>query len=314
MRARNLEECLLIQVKQLGIKDIVLESLIKNYLVDLSKGKLNRIAQEMGITVQAVQQAADLLKTLDPKPGRNFSNLHSTRYIIPDIILEKVEGEYVILVNDVAIPRITINSTYRSVLAKDKSHDSRTRRFVESKLNAAAWLIRRIEQRRLTLYKVANCLVELQRDFLDNGVKYLKPLNLKKVAGMVGLHESTVSRATSNKYIQTPQGVFEMKYFFSTGLNNSAGTTTSSESIKKMLQEIVAREDARSPLNDQQISEISGGAELPYPDELWPSTGMNWGSPLSAKGKDTKGKDTKGNRRPRGTDNRSVPCNSVKYF
>lgn len=274
--ARNLEECLLIQVKQLGIKDIVLESLIKNYLVDLSKGKLNRIAQELGITVQTVQQAADLLKTLDPKPGRNFSNLHSTRYIIPDIILEKVEGEYVILVNDVAIPRITINATYRSVLSKDKNHDSRTRRFVESKLNAAAWLIRSIEQRRLTLYKVANCLVELQRDFLDRGVKYLKPLNLKKVAGMVGLHESTVSRATSNKYIQTPQGVFEMKYFFSTGLSNSAGTTTSSESIKKMLQEIVAREDARSPLNDQQISEmfrrrgitISRRTVAKYRDEL----------------------------------------------
>lgn len=274
--ARNLEECLLIQVKYLGIKDIILEKLIRDYLVDLSKGKLNRIAQELDITVQSVQRAADLLKTLDPKPGRNFTSLHSSRYIIPDIILEKVEGEYVILVNDVAIPRITINATYRSVLSKDKNHDSRTRRFVENKLNAAAWLIRSIEQRRLTLYKVANCLVELQRGFLDHGVKYLKPLNLKKVAGMVGLHESTVSRATSNKYIQTPQGVFEMKYFFSTGLNNSAGTTTSSESIKKMLQEIVAREDARSPLNDQQISEMfrRGGITISrrtvakYRDEL----------------------------------------------
>jgi RNA polymerase sigma-54 factor len=253
--ARNLEECLLIQVKQLGIKDIVLERLIKDYLVDLSKGRLNRIAQELGISVQDVQRSADLLKTLDPKPGRNYSD-NSARYIVPDVILEKVDGEYVILVNDVAIPRITINSTYRSVLSKDKNHDSRTRRFVESKLNAAAWLIRSIEQRRLTLYKVASCLVELQRDFLDNGVKYLKPLNLKKVAGMVGLHESTVSRATSNKYIQTPQGVFEMKYFFSTGLSNSTGNATSAESIKKMLQEIIAREDSRSPLNDQQISDL----------------------------------------------------------
>ena len=254
--ARDLVECLLIQVNQLGIKNDILEQLIKEHLVDLSKGKVNHIAQALGISVQEVQKAADLLKTLDPKPGRNFANLNDTRYIVPDIFLEKVEGEYIILVNDGTIPRITINTTYRSVLSKDKNCDSRTRRFVETKLNAAAWLIRSIEQRRLTLYKVAKCLVELQRDFLDHGVKYLKPLNLKKVAGLVNLHESTVSRATSNKYIQTPQGVFDMRYFFSTGLNNSAGTTTSAESIKKMLQEIVAGEDTRSPLDDLKISEL----------------------------------------------------------
>ncbi|BAF60905.1 MAG: RNA polymerase factor sigma-54 [Pelotomaculum sp.] len=254
--ARSLEECLLIQVGQLGIKNEILNKLIKEHLSDLAKGKLNRIAQSLGVTVQEVQKAADVLRTLDPKPGRNFSNLNDTRYIVPDIVLEKVEGEYVILINDVAIPRLTINSTYRSVLSSNTNCDSGTRRFVESKLNAAAWLIRSIEQRRLTLYKVAKCLVDLQRDFLDYGVKYLKPLNLKKVAEMVGLHESTVSRATSNKYIQTPQGVFEMKYFFCTGLNNTAGNMVSAECIKKMLQEIVAGEDARSPLNDQKISEL----------------------------------------------------------
>ncbi|HBC93250.1 MAG TPA: RNA polymerase sigma-54 factor [Pelotomaculum sp.] len=254
--ARDLVECLLIQVNQLGIEDDILKELIKGHLVDLSKGKVNRIAQDLGITVQEVQKAADILKTLDPKPGRNFANPNDTRYIVPDIFLEKVDDEYIILVNDGTIPRITINAAYRSVLSKDKNFDTRTRRFVESKLNAAAWLIRSIEQRRLTLYKVTKCLVELQRDFLDHGVKYLKPLNLKKVAALVNLHESTVSRATSNKYIQTPQGVFDMKYFFSTGLNNSAGTTTSAESIKKMLQEIVAGEDARIPLDDQKISEL----------------------------------------------------------
>lgn len=254
--ARNLEECLMIQYRTRGIKNDIVKELIKNHLEDLAKGKICRIAHELGATVQDVQKAADILKTLDPKPGRNFSNPNDNRYIIPDIILEKVEGEYVILVNDVIAPRITINSTYRSVLSKEKSCDSQTRRFVESKLNAAAWLIRSIEQRRLTLYKVAHCLVEMQRDFLDKGIKYLKPLNLKNVAEKVGLHESTISRATSNKYIQTPQGVFEMRHFFSTGLNNATGSTTSSESIKKMLQEIIAGEDCRLPLNDQKISEI----------------------------------------------------------
>lgn len=254
--ARNLEECLLIQVDQMGIKDSLLRQVIKNHLVDLAKGKIGRMAQVMGVTVQEIQRVADIIKTLDPKPGRNFSNPNDTRYIVPDIVLQKVEGEYVILVNDVSVPRIIINNTYRSVLNKDRNSDSKTRRFVESKLNAAAWLLRSIEQRRMTLYKVASCLVELQRDFLERGVKYLKPLNLKKVADIVGLHESTVSRATSNKYIQTPQGVLEMKYFFSSGLVNSAGSATSAESIKRIIQETVAAEDSMNPLNDQKIVEM----------------------------------------------------------
>lgn len=254
--ARNLSECLLIQVNQLGINNTILNQLVSDYLLELSKGKLNWIAQMLNVPVREVQQAADVLKTLDPKPGRNFTGLNDTRYIVPDIFIEKVEGQYFILINDSIIPRITINSTYRSILNRNENYDNNTRRFVESKLNAAAWLIKSIEQRRLTLYKVAKCLVELQRDFLDYGVKCLKPLNLKKVADIVGLHESTISRATSNKYIQTPQGLYEMKYFFSTGLNNFAGTMTSSESIKKMLQEVVSAEDNSSPLNDQKISEI----------------------------------------------------------
>ncbi|MFX4262574.1 RNA polymerase factor sigma-54 [Pelotomaculum propionicicum] len=274
--ARNLEECLLIQYNTLGINNEIVKELIEKYLEDLAKGKISRIAHELGVTVQEVQKAADILKTLDPKPGRNFSNPNDNRYIVPDIVVEKVEGEYIILVNDVIAPRITINSTYRSVLSKEKSFDPQTRRFVESKLNAAVWLIRSIEQRRLTLYKVAECLVEMQRDFLDYGIKYLKPLNLKNVAEKVGLHESTISRATSNKYIQTPQGVFEMKQFFSTGLNNVTGSTTSSECIKKMVQEIIAGEDSRLPLTDQKISEmikqkgikISRRTVAKYRDEL----------------------------------------------
>ncbi|MFZ5647870.1 MAG: RNA polymerase factor sigma-54 [Bacillota bacterium] len=254
--ARSLEECLLIQVDQKGMEDLLLRQVIKGHLVDLAKGKLGRMAQVLGVTVQEVQRVTDIIKTLDPKPGRNFSNPNDTRYIVPDVVLEKVEGDYVILINDNSIPRITISSTYRSVLNQDRNSDPKTRRFVESKLNSAIWLLRSIEQRRMTLYKVANCLVDLQRDFLERGVKYLKPLNLKKVADIVGLHESTVSRATSNKYIQTPQGVLEMKYFFSSGLNSTTGTSASAESIKKMLKEIVASEDTKEPYNDQKIVEI----------------------------------------------------------
>lgn len=254
--ARSLQECLLIQLTHLKIDDSLVIQIIKGHMVDLAKGKLNRIARHLNVSVKDVQRAADLIKTLDPKPGRSFASPHDIRYITPDVVLEKVEGEYLILVNDVSMTRLTINSTYRSVLSQDLRHDTKTKRFVETKLNAAAWLIRSIEQRRLTLYKVAQCLVNLQRDFLDYGIKYLKPLNLRTVADIVGLHESTVSRATSNKYIQTPQGVLEMKFFFSTGLHNSAGTTTSVESIKKIMQEMVANENPKNPYNDQKIADL----------------------------------------------------------
>ena len=254
--ARSLQECLMIQVAHLKIDDPLLIQIIKDYMVDIAKGKLGRIAQHLNVSVKEVQRAADLIKTLDPKPGRGFASPHDIRYITPDVVLQKVDGEYLILVNDLSMPRLTINSTYRSVLSQDQRHDSQTKRFVETKLNAAAWLIRSIEQRRLTLYKVAQCLVNLQRDFLDYGIKYLKPLNLRTVADIVGLHESTVSRATSNKYIQTPRGVLEMKFFFSTGLHNSAGTTTSVESIKKIMQEMVANENPKNPFNDQKIADL----------------------------------------------------------
>ena len=253
--ASSLQECLLIQVQLLGIKNKLVVELIEKYLPDIAKGRLNQIAQQLGVLVTEVQEAADIIKSLDPKPGRNFSTTNEVRYIVPDVVVERVEGEYIILVNDSSVPRLTINSTYRSVLTQDK-FDVQTRRFVENKLNSAAWLLKSIEQRRLTLYKVASCLVELQKDFLDYGVKYLKPLNLRTVAEIVGLHESTVSRATSNKYIQTPLGVFEMKFFFSTGLSSAGGGMTSAESIKKTLRELIADEDVRKPLNDQKISDI----------------------------------------------------------
>lgn len=253
--ARNLQECLLIQVNQLGIKNPLLEKIIVHHLEDLARGRYSRLAQQLGVDVQQIQQAADVLKTLDPKPGRNFSTPNDVRYIVPDVVVEKVDGEYVVLVNDSLLPRLTISPTYRAVISQQEKYDPQTRRFVERKLNAAAWLIRSVEQRRLTLYRVASCLVQLQRDFLDHGVKHLRPLNLKQVAEMVGLHESTVSRAIANKYMQTPQGVFEMKYFFSSGLGGGE-VQASAESIKKMLQEIVAAEDPKDPLNDQKIAEI----------------------------------------------------------
>jgi len=253
--ARSLEECVLIQLESLGEAKPTLIDLVKKHLQDLGSGRLHKIARKMGLTVKEVQRAADVLRQLDPKPGRNYAGSDEVRYIVPDVVLEKVDGEYIILVNDTAVPRLTINRVYRSVLSQEKLFDKNTRRYVESKLNAATWLIKSIEQRRMTLYKIARCLVEQQRDFLDYGIKYLKPLNLKKVASMVGMHESTVSRATANKYMETPQGIFEMKYFFSNGLTSVSGRT-SSTSVKKMIQELIEDEDAAKPLNDKKIAEI----------------------------------------------------------
>ena len=251
--ARSLQECLLIQVEQAGIQDDLLVKVINNHLEDLAKGKVGRMSQVLGVSVQEIQRVADVIKTLEPKPGRMYGTTGTVRHIVPDVTLEKVGNDYVIIINDAFLPRLAVNSAYRSALSKES--DLETRNFVENKLNAAVWLIRSIEQRRLTLYKVASCLVELQRDFLDYGVKYLKPLNLKKVAEMIGLHESTVSRATANKYVQTPQGVFEMKFFFSSGLAGKDGRKTSAESVKKMLEELIAGENPKNPLNDQQIAE-----------------------------------------------------------
>lgn len=252
--ARTLQECLLIQIQQSGMKDELLVDVIQNHLPELARGKLRRIAQQTSADIKEIQRVADLIKTLDPKPGRNYSTGSNTRYIVPDIVLKKVGEDYVIITNDVVLTRLNINPVYRLFLNQES--DPQTRRFVEGKLNAATWLIRSIEQRRLTLYKVTSCLVEVQRDFLDRGVEYLKPLNLKQVAEIVGLHESTVSRATSNKYIQTPQGLFEMKHFFSSGLTGDDGKITSAVSVKKKLQEIIAAENSSKPLNDQKIAEI----------------------------------------------------------
>lgn len=277
--ARSLEECLLLQVKYLNIDNPLLEPIIKEHLEDLAQGKFNKVAAKLGASVQEVQSAVDAIRMLEPKPARNFTHAEETRYIVPDVVVEKVDDEYIILVNDVSAPRIRVNNSYKYAVKQSKDDD--TRKYVENKLNSALWLIRSIEQRRMTLYRVANTLVELQREFLDYGVKYLKPLNLKDVANRLELHESTISRATSNKYIQTPQGVFEMKYFFSTAIKREAGNDVSAESIKKLLQEVVAGEDPKKPLSDQKIADlmankgikISRRTVTKYRDELGiPST------------------------------------------
>jgi len=254
--SRDLAECLLIQLSQSSTASHNAAEIVKYYLKELGGGRLAKIARRMGISIQEAQQAADLIKTLDPKPGHRVGVQNDARYIVPDVVVERIGKDYVVLVNDTAAPRLGINPMYKALLRRDAICDAEARKFIENKLNAAAWVIKCIEQRRATLYRVVNTIIDFQRDFLVKGVKALRPLTLRQVAEVLGMHESTVSRAAANKYIQTPQGVFELKFFFASGVNNSSGSTTSSECIKKMVQELVQEENPLKPYADQQIANL----------------------------------------------------------
>jgi len=253
--ARNLTECLLIQIEQNGIKAPKIKDLVKNHLVDLAEGRFSKIADTLKISLAQVQQLKDILVTLDPKPGRNFSSPNDVHYIVPDATIEKVGNEYVVIMNDSLSPKLSINPYYRSLLTSvDKQ--SNISKFLSNRLDSALWLIKSIEQRRITLHKVIQSIADVQKDFLDNGLIYLKPLTMKQIADMVGIHESTVSRAISGKYVQTPRGIFELKFFFQSGLENANGTMTSAESIKRIMREMIEGEDPYNPLSDQKIADI----------------------------------------------------------
>jgi len=253
--ARDLKECLLIQYEQLDKKNEVLKQLIVNHLGELAEGKMMKVAKKLGVSLQEIQAVVDQLKLLEPKPGRKFSVSDNIRYIVPDLVVEKVDGEYIILVNDVSAPRLTLNPFYKE-LVRTGAADSDSRKFLEAKLNSAVWLMRSIEQRRGTLYKVARCIVDSQVEFFEKGIKYLKPMILKHVAEATGLHESTVSRATSNKYMQTSKGLFELKFFFSSGISHIQGSAVSSEAVKTMIRELVQEENPQKPLSDQKLANI----------------------------------------------------------
>jgi RNA polymerase sigma-54 factor len=253
--ARNLQECLLLQVKQLGMEGSVVEALLRDHLKDLELRKYKLIAKSLGIDFNEVLAGAKLVASLDPKPGRQFSQ-EDVHYISPDIFVYKVGEDFVVVLNDEGMPNIRINPLYTGEGRAGGSDTQKTEEYINEKMRSALWLIKSIHQRQRTIYRVSKSIVKFQRNFFERGIAYLKPLVLRDIAEDIGMHESTISRVTTNKYMQTPQGLLELKFFFNSGISTIEGDDMASESVKNIIKEIVVGEDPRKPLSDQRIAEI----------------------------------------------------------
>ena len=258
--ARDLAECLLIQLRQLGAgEDALAARIVRDYLPMLESRRFDRLARELAVPIEQIAEATKIISVLEPKPGRDFGDA-DTRYVTPDVYVHKVGDEYVVTLNEEGLPRLRVSSFYRRMLGQNGSPEARG--YIQEKMRAAAWLIKSIHQRQRTLYMVTSSIVKFQRDFLEGGVAFLRPLVLKDVANDIGMHESTVSRATAGKYVHTPQGTFELKYFFTSSLRGGQGSEVSAESVKEKIREIIAKEDARKPLSDQYIAELLGKEQI----------------------------------------------------
>lgn len=253
--ARDLRECLLIQIAQIGFKGTIVDTIISEHLSDFEKKRFPIVARKLGITLEELAHAIKVIEKLDPKPGRPFYSSDNV-YLVPDVFVIKYEGEYIVLLNDEGLPRLKINPIYRKMLKGNSGLGEEERGYLEDKFRSAIWMIRSIEQRNRTIYKVAQSIVKFQEEFFEKGVNYLKPLTLREIADDITMHESTVSRVTHNKYICTPQGIFELKYFFSSGLATADGDSCSSRSVRDMISKRISDESPIKPFSDQQIMEF----------------------------------------------------------
>jgi RNA polymerase sigma-54 factor len=250
--ARDLPECLLIQLSARKMEDSLTAVLIRDHFKALVQRKYQAIARKLKISVEDVQEATKIIGELDPKPGLELST-EDPRYVTPDLLVEEVEGDYVVALNDRYLPRLRISQAYKEGSA---DRDKRTKEFLQGKLSQAQWLIKTVEQRRSTMVKVMNAIVEEQKEFFDRGPQALHPLTLQQVATKIGMHESTVSRVTSNKWVQTPRGTFPLKYFFSSSLSTAGGEEVSAKAAKDRIREIVSKEDDKRPYSDQKIADM----------------------------------------------------------
>jgi RNA polymerase sigma-54 factor len=266
--ARDLSECLMLQLGHLGrnpigslgarpgsLKGSIVEAIVLHHLKDLEKKQYAKIAKVLDVTVEEVFQATKVIEDLEPKPGRPFSNTQNY-VIVPDVFVVKNEGEWVVLLNDDGLPRMRISPYYKQLMASGQEGAPETKAYMDEKLRAAQWVIRSIEQRNKTIVKVVTSIVKFQEQFFDHGVAHLKPLVLKQVAEDIGMHESTISRVTANKYMYCPQGMLELKFFFNAGLQHSDQPSDmhSSVSVREMIKKMVAEEDPKKPLKDEEIA------------------------------------------------------------
>jgi len=266
--ARDLRECLLIQLEARNEQGSLPWRIISEQFVHLVNRRFPEIARQLKCSVEEVQAAADVIATLNPRPGLQVS-AEDPRYVVPDLLVERVDDEYIVLLNDRHLPRLRISSAYEGVLRDKKKADctpgeAKTREYIQGKLNSARWLIQTIEQRRRTMIKVMTCIIREQREFFDKGIAFLRPLTLQQVARQIDMHESTVSRVCSGKYVQCPRGVFELKFFFSSGLETEDGEDVSARSAKDTIKTLIDEEDKRGPLSDQRIAELlhEGGLRI----------------------------------------------------
>ena len=253
--ARDLRECLMLQLREAGLEQSVPFRLVRDCYDELINHRWSEISKRFGISPSDVQRAADEIAKLDPKPGLVYSD-RSDNYIIPDLIVDKIDGKYHVFLNDANFPRLKLSRVYQEIARDKKKFDGENKEFISNKLNSANWMIQAIEQRRQTMLKVMNYIVERQRDFFEKGVQYLKPLTLREVAEVISMHESTVSRVTNEKFVQTPRGVLPLKFFFSSGLSTTDGEDVSARGIKAQIEKLVAEEDPKHPLTDQAIVNI----------------------------------------------------------
>jgi RNA polymerase sigma-54 factor len=254
--ARDLKECLSIQLEQLGLKGSLADVIVSNHLREIETRRFQDIVKSLGVSLEEILAVVKIIQGLEPKPGRPFLT-DEAQIIIPDIFVTKSDDDYVVVLNDDGLPKLRISPYYQKLLM-DKTHTpDATRNYLESRFRSAIWLVRSIEQRNRTICKVAESIVKFQREFLEKGVDSLKPLVLRQVADDISMHESTISRVTTNKYMHTPQGIFELKYFFNSSLSRSGefGGEVSSVSVREIIRQMVSGEDPQNPLKDQEIVE-----------------------------------------------------------
>jgi RNA polymerase sigma-54 factor len=253
--ARNLQESLLIQAKHYGCDDPVVVEVIQNHITHLENKNYKAIAKALKVSIDHVVAAVNVIKGLEPRPGRQFSD-DAPHYINPDIYVYKLEDDFIIVLNDDGMPKLRVNHFYQNAMGKGGLLAGSAREYMQEKMRAAAWLIKSIQQRQKTIYRVMESILKFQREFFERGIAYLKPMILKDVAEDIDMHESTISRVTTNKYVYTPQGIFELKYFFNSSINRVSGDAVASASVQERIRQIIDGEDPKKPYSDEKISKI----------------------------------------------------------